>query len=376
MLAVSAAPAGTRGAPDVEKAIAEGVRILVACQEEGGAWPYQGVYGARDEKGNYLPPVGYQVGGTAICALALLHAAEPADADAKRAIESSVDFVLRTLDHPLMTPEFAGGYDVRIWGHAYALLLFARLKAMARAGPRAEAVARQIPWLVAAIEKTEIPGGGWNYSRRGGWEKPNAPSTFTTAPVVQALLEARAAGAQVSGAVLERARRVLEQGRISNGAFVYAGASAGREGEDPRAKIPGAIARMPICETTLRLLGGGATAATKQSVEAFLREWQALEDRRKKTGTHDGPYGIAPYYYFYGHYYAAQAIESLPEPERGPLRARLYEKIFHVREPDGSWNDRVFERSKNFGTAMVVLALLAPKLPPPPALESAETGSK
>src|SRR6059036_2860662 len=51
--------ASAAGTPDVEKAIAEGVRILVGCQEEGGAWPYQGVYGERDEKGNYVPPVGY-----------------------------------------------------------------------------------------------------------------------------------------------------------------------------------------------------------------------------------------------------------------------------------------------------------------------------
>ncbi|MCI0587390.1 MAG: hypothetical protein L0323_11175 [Planctomycetes bacterium] len=377
---------GDGPAPDIDRAIADGVRILVGCQEEGGAWPYQGVYGGKDAKGDYLPPVGYQIGGTAISALALLHAADPKDEAAQRAIDAGVDFVLKTLAHPLMTPEFAGGYDVRIWGHAYALHLLARCKALDRGGPRSEAIDLRIPWLVAAIEKTEIPAavvekrelaaGGWNYARGRGWATWSPPSTFTTAPVVQALLEARKVGAQVSPGVLDRARRVLEEARTSEGAFVYSGAVGGRGGQDVRAKVPGAIARMPVCETTLRLLGGGSVAATRKSVEAFLEEWQALEDRRKKTGTHEGPYGIAPYYYFYGHYYAAQAIESLPAVERPPLRARLHEKIFKVRDPDGSWNDRVFERSRNFGTAMVVLALLAPRLPEPAALEPAKPEGK
>ncbi|MGH7149053.1 MAG: hypothetical protein ACREIU_00065, partial [Planctomycetota bacterium] len=171
-------PAADRPGPDIDKAIAEGVRILVGCQEEGGAWPYQGVYGERNAKGEYVPPVGYQVGGTAISALALLHAADPKDEAARKAIDAGVEFVLETLGHPLMTPEFAGGYDVRIWGHAYALLLLARVKALDRGGPRSDAIALRIPWLIAAIEKTEIPAavvekreyaaGGWNYARGKG----------------------------------------------------------------------------------------------------------------------------------------------------------------------------------------------------------------
>jgi len=36
-----------------------------------------------------------------------------------------------------------------------------------------------------------------------------------------------------------------------------------------------------------------------------------------------------------------------------------------VREEDGGWNDRVFARSANFGTAMSMLALLSPELPAP-----------
>ena len=34
---------------------------------------------------------------------------------------------------------------------------------------------------------------------------------------------------------------------------------------------------------------------------------------------------------------------------------------FTVREESGGWNDRVFDRSENFGTAMTLMALLEPK---------------
>jgi hypothetical protein len=40
--------------------------------------------------------------------------------------------------------------------------------------------------------------------------------------------------------------------------------------------------------------------------------------------------------------------------------------LFSVRGEDGGWNDRVFERSKAYGTAMAMLALLAAKEGAPP----------
>ncbi len=77
------------------------------------------------------------------------------------------------------------------------------------------------------------------------------------------------------------------------------------------------------------------------------------------------PYGVAPYYFFYAHGYVAQAIEMLPETERYVLRAKLASILWYVREESGGWNDRVFRRSENYGTAMSLLALAAPEMPSP-----------
>lgn len=328
---------------------------LLKMQEPDGDWPYEGVYRVAGQI-----PVGYRIGGTALVCEALLHGAEAGDREARAAMRRGVGFIVKKLDDPLMTPSTRDAYDVRVWGHAYALDLFCQLRAGRRMGVHGRAIERWIPKLVAALIEEELPGGGWNYANR----RQHAP--FVTAPVVQALLLARSQGEAVPDDILKRSRKVLEGSRLKSGAFVYSGTTRGaRDPDGEKTVLPGAIARSPVSETTLTLLGGGSIEAVRASLAAFHEHWGELEKRRKKTGTHVPPYGVAPYYFYYGHRYAAQAIEALPPEERAAQRDRLLEVILRTRDADGTWNDRVFERSRNFGTAMVVLALLGdrPMLP-------------
>ena len=103
----------------------------------------------------------------------------------------------------------------------------------------------------------------------------------------------------------------------------------------------------------------------RQSLDWFLEHWDWLEQRRRQNRTHVGPHSIAPYYFFYAHYYAALAIELLPEEQRPEYRARYLEVLFRVREESGGWNDRVFPRSENYGTAMSILSIMQPDMPLP-----------
>ena len=131
----------------------------------------------------------------------------------------------------------------------------------------------------------------------------------------------------------------------------------------------GSSARSAVCETTLILLGGGSPAAVRGALDAFHTHWEELNKRHQKTGTHEGPYRIAPYYFYYGHRFAAQAIQFLPEADRPAARDRLLETILRTRDADGTWNDSVFPRSRAYGTAMVVLALLGDQAPLPPRFQ-------
>lgn len=334
--------------------VREAVPRLIAMQEDAGQWPYEGVYRVRGEL-----PIGYRVGGTAIVGGTLLFAAPADDAAAGAAIDRATEFVVTGLDHPLMRPSIENVYDVRVWGHAYALEYFCLLRAAQRTGKHQEAIDKWIPRLVDTLIEEEVPGGGWNYANH------RATASFVTAPVVQALLLARSQKEKVPDEVLERAKNALLKCRTEEGAFRYSGVGGEGARANVRAKLPGSIARSAVCETTLSLLGAGSTEAIRGSINAFHTHWDELEKRRQRRGTHEGPYQIAPYYFYYGHRYLAQAIEMLPAAERPAERARLLGVILKTRDEDGTWNDRVFPRSKNYGTAMIVLALLGERAPRP-----------
>lgn len=343
--------------PTIDEALARAVEVLIERQEgpERAEWPYEGVY----RVGGRIP-IGYRVGGTAIVALALVAAPGYEQDPARRAaLERGLGFLLGALDHPLMDPVYGGGYDVRVWGHAYALTLLLELERRELVPEvHAEGAAAAVGRCLAALAATEIPeAGGWSYSRAPSLAAPSPPSAFMTAPIVMALIDAAAAGHGVERALIERALDALERGRTPAGGVTY----AVRDGR-PRGgtdSVPGSAGRMAATEAALVLGGRSDPARLRGAVDAFFVHWEHLEARRQGTGTHTGPFGIAPYYFYYAHYYAARAIELLPPAERAEYRRRLRERVIATREGDGSWNDRVFPRSSAYGTAMAVLALLA-----------------
>ena len=122
---------------------------------------------------------------------------------------------------------------------------------------------------------------------------------------------------------------------------------------------------MLAAETALFLAGRSSADRVRGAVDAFIVHWEWLDKRRAQTGTHVAPYGVAPYYFYYAHYFAAQAIELLPEHERDEYRRRYRELLFSVRLADGTWNDRVFERSSAYGTAMSMMSLMMPEMDAP-----------
>lgn len=175
-----------------------------------------------------------------------------------------------------------------------------------------------------------------------------------------ALFEARGQGFEVDAAVVERGLKALERGRSAAGSVSYAGAAAKRP--EP---VPGSVGRMLVSEITLMLAGRSDEARVRGALDAFLVHWEWLEKRRAKPGTHEGPYGVAPYYFFYAHAMAAEAIEMLPERDRAEYRRQLHDKLFAVRLENGTWNDRVFPRTANYGTSQTLMCLVAPGMPRP-----------
>jgi hypothetical protein len=176
-----------------------------------------------------------------------------------------------------------------------------------------------------------------------------------TGPAIQALWRAKAAGYAVDEKIIDRALAFLERSRAESGSVVYSGDATERS----RDLSPGAVGRMVVVESTLSQAGRNNPRDVRGAVDAFIVHWDWLKKRKQQTGTHVPPYGVAPYYFMFAHYYAAQAIEQLPAAERPEYRRRVNALLFSVREEDGSWNDRVFDRSASYGTAMAMMAMQA-----------------
>ncbi len=340
------------------QAVTQAVGAILAMEEgpDRGEWPYEGVYRVRRQI-----PIGYRVGGTAIVCEALLEAPGWEDDEARRqAVERGIRFVLASREHPLMSPEYDGGYDVRGWGYTAALSMLVRaLDGNRFDEPTAKSLREGVEWYLNAIETTEIPqAGGWNYARRPGIETVSPPSSFMTAMTVLALVDAKKAGFEVDPQVLTRAVTFLEASRADSGEYVYSGTAAQRR----PGGVLGATGRMLVSEIALHRMGKGDTDRLRASLDAFAEHWDELEKRRAKPGTHEPPYGVAPYYFYFAHRYAAEAVELLPEAEREAQRAQVLGLLWRTRDAEsGTWNDRVFPRSAGYGTAMSVLAILAPQ---------------
>jgi hypothetical protein len=338
-------------------AVQNGVGALLAREEgEGrGEWPYEGVYRVQGKI-----PIGYRVGNTGICIMALLQAPGYADdADRQAAVLRGVNFICTGIDQPLMSEEkYEGGYDVRGWGYIFGMQGLVRA-VQANAIPEHDLpkVRSVIEWYVKGLKGIEIPkAGGWNYARSAGRDKPSAPSSFMTGCALQALFEAQETGFDVDAEVIDRAIAFLEKSKGATGAVQYAGTSD--DGRDDQ--TPGAVGRMLVVETTLRMAGRGSVSAVRGALDAFIVHWDWLDQRRAKTGTHVPPYMVAPYYFMFAHRYAAQAIEMLPGPERAEYRRRVNNLLFSVRSEDGTWNDRVFPRTANYGTALAMMSMMEP----------------
>jgi hypothetical protein len=375
---------GTEGvaSDSSDKAIQDSVEFLLSVQEgaDKAEWPYEGVYRVRGKgpaaltsRGRIIP-MGYRVGGTSIAAMGLLRAPDMDD-PRLAAIERARAFVVDATDNPNMSPEFDGGYDVRGWGYIYALrFLLAVDAAQLVSEDNARAHANAIDFYLKGIAALEIPdNGGWNYARRGPLDQTGAASPFMTAPALQALFEAKRAGVAFDPAMVDRGLAALENARAAEGHIVY---SARGKTKDGAGGLPGAIGRMVAVET-VRLQGGkGSVEDVRRAVEAFFEHWEELLKRKSKNGTHQGPYGVAPYYFYYAHGYAAEAIEELPKKERAKQRRRLAKLLFQVREDDGSWNDRVFPRSKAYGTSQALLVFTQPAATPARWLPAAQEESE
>ncbi|MEW6071890.1 MAG: hypothetical protein AB1726_04740 [Planctomycetota bacterium] len=357
-------PAGapeTMNAPPARAARDRGIAWLAAAQNADGSW-CTGVVEGVLEMG--FPPAAYyawKVAASAIACLALLEVEETP------AVRSALDRGLAWLC-AAESPRRGADWDVdHVWGALYG---FAACVEAAR-DPRFAAA----DWparlreaggrYLAILERTQSPRGGWGYyddpiySKRPKWD-----TSFCTALVLPALAAGVEMGWVDDPRILVRARGYVSRCALPNGAYGYdldlvprMGAIAGGEHIDA---VPGSLGRVQVCNWGLARAGERKITPdrVREGLEAFLRHHRFLDVAWTKPVPHEAFYYNSGYFYAFGHYYAAEAIQLLPEAEREAWHARLRPHLVRRQRADGSLADFLLGSYTSVAcTAFLVLAL-------------------
>jgi hypothetical protein len=156
----------------------------------------------------------------------------------------------------------------------------------------------------------------------------------------------------------------VQRCRLPNGAYEYdlnpiPRAPAGEHIN----QIKGSLGRIQVGNWALRQALGAEVVSDddlREGLRAFLREHRFLDVARMRPIPHEAFYANAGYFYFFGHFYAAEAIALLPPGEREEWHSRLRPHIVKTQRSDGSACDYLGQTYMVVaGTAYSAMALAA-----------------
>jgi len=210
-----------------------------------------------------------------------------------------------------------------MYGHGFATLFLAEVYGMTHRPEIREALRRAVRLIV----NTQNEEGGWRYQ-----PVRNDADISVTVCQIMALRAARNAGVYVDKTVVDNAIAYVKQSQNPDGGFRYMLQSGGS-----------AFARSAAGVAALQYSGEYRSDEISRGLEYVLR----FAPPQEQTVGH----------YFYGHYYAAQAMYMAGDVywQRWwpAVRAELVEK----QEPEGFWRGQAGDE---YGTAMALIILEMP----------------
>ncbi len=342
----------------IHEALDRSIAWLLAAQKANGSFGGPGNTLCSDVWANVEAHRSWTVATTGLAVMALLRHGGETEA-ARAAVSKAVDYLIA--EHDLRRCD---DWDIdNVWGLLYGLegLANALPHAWFRDDPRRAAMKSAAATLVQKIGAYQSPNGGWGYyaDQIDAW-RPQWATSFTTAAMVVAMADARAATIDVSDPVFDAAVRALTRCRLQNGAFTYDVMALprpdGPEGiNDPR----GSLCRIPACEYALALGGRPANAATlAQGYDLFFHHHAYLDCARMRPTPHEALHFNSGYFYFFGHYYAGELLGRLPAADRRDAAGKLAFEIVKTQERDGScWDYSFSDYTRAYATAFAAMAL-------------------
>lgn len=309
---------------DVRRACDRGLAWLASKQNPNGSWTCKIGYKLYED---YHGEEAQDVGVTALCGMAFVGGGHtPHRGRYGRVVAKAVDFVLASAREE---DGYITSNGTRMYSHAFATMFLAEIQGMDPRPDLREKLKRSVTLLVSAQNKE----GGWRYQ-----PIPVDADLSVTVSTLQALRAARNTGIAVPMDTIERATRYVKACATRYG-FTYQMVND-YSFNDTRISYP------------LTACGVVALYSAGQYDSREIRDGlRYLEDQRRRLF-----YG--KYHYFYGHYYASQAM-YLSGPDRfEPYYQRVKDEILrHQNREEGCWSDDV---GRTYATAMALIVLQMP----------------
>ena len=312
------APTEAEITPRLEEAVRKGFEYLRRQQKPDGSFG-QGRFGQH-------------VGVTSLCAIALMADGNlPGRGEFGECVQKALDFVL---DHStetglLVSDETHGP----MYGHGFATLFLGEIYGMNQQDDRVRDALVRAVQLIVSSQNDE---GGWRYN-----PVPDDADVSVTICQVMALRSARNAGIKVPKSTIDDAIRYVRACQNADGGFRY-----------------------------MKDLGGSAWPRTAAGVASLFYAGvyedqsidRALDYLRQNAFPRGGGGGFAGGFsqphYFYGHYYAVQAMYLAGGERWRTWWPAIRDELLAKQNPDGSWSD---PQGDAYGTAMALIVLPMPK---------------
>lgn len=345
------------------------VRWILENQKRSGDWGYM-----EERPGDiYLGSINslhvWGNASTALCVMGLL--LQPQTPEINAALAKALEYLIDAPD----TPRATMNTFYNVWSHAYMIQALTRAMSDARYADIKPRLRKRAEHELRRLMDHQSLDGGWGYydfDHRNINPSGDLSTPFTTAAVLVALHEAfksdlrmRRGESSPDGDGLrdhnvQIALDYVQRHRIPNGAYYYS--SGHMHYPQGHANLPrGSLGRSQSGDNALYTWGRKTITqdVLKAQLDVFLGpDHVFIEIGRGRQYPHEAWYATAPYYYYFGHYYAARNVLALPKADQPKYADKLGELVVAGQYDDGSfWDYPLYGYHKAYGTGYGVLIL-------------------
>jgi hypothetical protein len=309
--------------PDAQAAVERGLAWLASRQNPNGSWTSRVGYKLYDD---YFGEENESVDVTALACMAFVSAGHvPGRGRYGRHVERGVNWLLSKVREEDGYITHAGS---RMYSHAFATLFLAEIYGMT-GHPE---IKPKLKRAVALIVNSQNREGGWRYQ-----PIPVDADLSVTVSTLQALRAARNVGIAVPLSTIHRALRYVVRCATSRG-FTYQ-AINDQGFNDTRVSFA-----LTACGIVSLFSAGLYDTQEVRTALAMLPRWR---------------HGLLPgkLHYYYGHYYAAQAMYMAGGDRWATYYPSVKAEILRSQLEDGRWEDDV---GRTYATAMALIILQMP----------------